>query len=171
DITVVTAGGTSASTSADHFTYESAPAVTGVSPASGPVLGGATVTITGTDLANATAVEFGNTAATITSDTATQIVATSPAGAAGTVDIIVVTAGGTSASTSADHFTYVSALAVTGVSPASGPVLGGTTVTITGTGLASATAVEFGNTAATITNDTATQIVATSPAGAAGTVD
>jgi hypothetical protein len=43
------------------------------------------VTITGTNLAGATAVDFGANAATVTSDTATSIVATTPAGAAGAV--------------------------------------------------------------------------------------
>ena len=46
---------------------------------------------------------------------------------------------------------------VTGVSPASGPSTGGTTVTITGTGLTSTSAVKFGDTPATtflVQNDT-----------------
>ena len=38
--------------------------------------------------------KFGGTAATIISDTATKIVATSPAGPAGTVDVTGVAAGG-----------------------------------------------------------------------------
>ncbi len=60
---------------------------------------------TGTNLASATAVDFGKTAAKIVSDTATQIVVTSPAGT-GTVDVTVTTAGGTSATSAADKFTY-----------------------------------------------------------------
>ena len=166
DVTVVTAGGTSATSSADEFTYM---AVTGVSPAAGPLAGGTSVTITGTGFTGATAVKFGSTAATITSDTATQIMATSPAGS-GTVDITVTGPGGTTATSSADQFTYVAAPTVTGISPTSGPTTAGVTVTITGTNLANATAVKFGNAAATITSDTATQIVAMSPAGS-GTVD
>ena len=39
--------------------------------------------------------------------------------------------------------------AVSGVSPTSGPVAGGTLVTITGTGFTGATAVDFGTTPAT----------------------
>ena len=87
--------------------YLTAPAVEGVSPASGPVAGGTSVTISGTDLLNATAVDFGSTAATIVSDTDTQIVVTSPAGSAGTVHVTVVTPVGTSDTSSADEFTYV----------------------------------------------------------------
>ena len=107
------------------------PAVTGISLSRGPATGGTAVTITGTNLTGATAVDFGSTAATITSDTATQITAVSPAGT-GVVDVTVTTAGGTSAKSSADQFSYTPVVA--GISPASGPATGGTTVTITGAG-------------------------------------
>ena len=149
DVTVTTAGGTSATSSADQFTYVAAPTVSGMSPTVGPLAGGTLVTITGTSLTDATAVDFGTTAASsVTSDSATQITLDSPAGT-GTVDVTVTTAGGTSATSSADHFTYVAAPTVTGMSPTVGPLAGGTLVTITGTNLANATAVDFGTTAAT----------------------
>jgi eukaryotic-like serine/threonine-protein kinase len=61
--------------------------------------------------------------------------------------------------------------ALTGISPASGPAGGGTSVTITGTGLAGAKGVSFGGAAATITADSATQITVTSPPGNAGPVN
>ncbi|OWK39899.1 IPT/TIG domain-containing protein [Fimbriiglobus ruber] len=83
-----------------------APTLTSISPASGPTAGGTTVTITGTDLGNATAVAFGGVAGAIVSDTATQIVATAPVESAGVVDVTVTTAGGTSVTSSADQFTY-----------------------------------------------------------------
>jgi hypothetical protein len=61
--------------------------------------------------------------------------------------------------------------AVTAVAPASGPTLGRTSVTITGTNLTGATAVAFGSTAAATFNVTnATSIAASSPAGT-GVVD
>ena len=80
--------------------------VTGIGPTWGSVAGGTTVTITGTNLANATAVDFGNTPGTIISDTGGQIVATSPPGA-GTVDVTVVAPTGTSPIAPADTFNYV----------------------------------------------------------------
>jgi hypothetical protein len=46
----------------------------------------------------------------------------------------LVTAGGTSATSSADQFTYVVAPTVATVLPNTGPLAGGTTVTITGIG-------------------------------------
>jgi hypothetical protein len=169
DITVATPSGTSATTTADRFTYVAPPpAVTGVSPASGPAAGGTAVTITGTGLAGATGVSFGGAAGTITADSATQITVTSPPGK-GTVNITVTTPSGTSAVTAADQFTYVAPPpAVTEISPAR--ACPDTLVTITGTDLTGATSVNFGKTAGTITADSATQITVTSPPGK-GTVD
>ena len=119
DITVTTPAGTSAATAADNFTYTAAPPpppppppappmLTGVSPASGSTAGGTSVTITGTGLSGATGVSFGGTPATVTADSGTQITVISPPGA-GTVDITVTTAAGTSAATGADHFAYTAA--------------------------------------------------------------
>ena len=155
DVTVTTPGGTSATSSADHFTYTAAPTVTAVSPSAGPVTGGTSVTITGTNLTGQTAVDFGSTAGAVTADTGTSITVTAPAGSAGTVDVTVTTPVGTSATSSADHFTYEGVPTVTGVSPNAGPLGGTTGVTITGTNLTGATSVDFGATAATVTADTA----------------
>jgi len=85
------------------------PAVTNVSPASGTVAGGTSVTITGTNFTGATAVTFGSTSASYTVLSSTQITAVSPEGSAGTVHVTVTTASGTSATGAADQFTYTSA--------------------------------------------------------------
>lgn len=148
------------------------PVVSNVSPTSGSVVGGTSVTITGTGLDNATGVTFGGTNAAIVSNTPTQITATSPPGSAGTVDIQVSTANGSSATATADQFTYVAEPAVTAISPSTGPTTGSTLVTITGSGFTGATAVSFGGTAATsFTVLSDTSMTATSPAGSAGTTD
>ena len=78
----------------------------------------------------------------------TRLTAYSPAGSAGTVDIIVTTLGGPSSPSAADHFTYEGPV-ITSLSPASGPTTGGTTVKISGADLGGATAVDFGSTPAT----------------------
>ncbi len=163
DITVSTKGGTSAKSSADKFTYATpAPVVISVSPDSGPAAGGTSVTITGTNLSNATGVSFGGTGGQITADSSTRITATSPSGS-GTVDITVTTAGGTSATSNAAEFTYIAAPTITDLRPDEGNQ--GTTVDIFGTNLSGATSVSFGGAAATITSDSSTEIVVTAPSG------
>ena len=82
------------------------PTITAISPASGLSAGGAVVSITGTNLASATGVNFGATAATVFSSlSSTQVVANAPAGT-GIVDVTVTTAGGTSAAVAVDQFSY-----------------------------------------------------------------
>ncbi|MCE0539203.1 IPT/TIG domain-containing protein, partial [Kineosporia rhizophila] len=173
DITVTTPGGTSATTSADRFTYVAAPTVSNVSPSGGPIAGGTSVTVTGTNFTDASVVTFGGvpaSAVTVSSDT--QLVVTAPAQGAGTVDVVVTAPGGTSATSSADRFTYYATPAVSAVSPSSGPTTAGTVVVITGTALAGATGVKFGaNTAVSFTVNSSTQITATAPSGSVGVVD
>ena len=135
-----TVGGNSSEGAAYSFAASPAPAVTGISPPSGPSAGGTQVTITGggfTEAApggNFARVSFGGVKATsvvINSDS--QITATSPAGTAGTVDVTVTTAYGTSPTSPADKFTYVAVAAVTGVSTtmATGMYSAGTAIPIT----------------------------------------
>lgn len=83
-----------------------APIVTAIAPSSGG--SGTPVAITGENFAQTTKVLFGSTPATFTVDDFDHITAVAPAGLTGTVDITVVNAGGTSATTAADRFTYAS---------------------------------------------------------------
>jgi len=81
------------------------PTVTGISPNSGPVSGGTSVTLTGTNFTGATSVTFGENAATnVTVVDATTLTATTPAHALGAVSVIVTTPGGTNAANTL--FTY-----------------------------------------------------------------
>jgi Repeat of unknown function (DUF5650)/IPT/TIG domain/FG-GAP repeat len=149
------------------------PQVTDPAPVTGPAAGGTTVIISGVALADATAVDFGSTPATIVSDSADQIVVISPPGSPGAVPVIVsvpvVTPdGGTAVTVAAGQFTYVMAPTVTGLSAVAGPQSGSTTVTVSGSGLTDATAVHFGSASATIVSVSANQIMAVSPEGRAG---
>ena len=181
DVTVVTPGGTSSTSSADRFTYVALPPVVeGLSQSTGSTAGGTTVTITGANLGDASAVDFDDTnfaddlgpvAGTIVSDTYNQVVVTRPAGIAGTVDVTVTTAGGTSGTSPVDQFTYITAPAVDSLGSSTGPAAGGGTVYIYGSELQGASAVNFGQTAGTIVADGSTYVIAAAPAGTAGTVD
>ncbi len=97
-------------TLAEHYTAAPAtpPSVSSITPTSGPVDGGTTVTITGSGFSAATAVRFGSAAATsFTVHSDTDITAVAPAGAAGTVDVTVTGPSGTSALGAGDRFTRV----------------------------------------------------------------
>jgi hypothetical protein len=188
---VSTSGGTSAQVNADLFTYRPPPpTVTGVSPNSGPMGGGTSVTVTGTNFVAGATVLIGQgngpvtgaiAATNVTVVSPTRITATTGGGAkAGTFSVYVTTSGGTSAQVNADLFTYVGPTpTVTGVSPNSGPIGGGTNITITGTGFVPGSTVAigqgngpgFGAIAAThVTVTSSTQITATTGGGAkAGT--
>jgi hypothetical protein len=86
-----------------------APTVTSVSPNSGSPAGGTTVIITGTNFSVAnTSVTFGGIAATsFTVNSSTQITATAPADAVGSVNVVVSTITGTSGSSSLDTYTFI----------------------------------------------------------------
>ena len=89
------------------WAFVNPPTVSNVTPNEGPEAGGTSVTITGTNFNEAAAVEFGSIGATsFEVISATSITAVAPAGA-GTVDVSVTTSGGTSATNSADKFSYV----------------------------------------------------------------
>jgi len=109
DVTVQTPGGTSPNTAADDFTYTgvSVPAVTSLSPTSGPI--GTSVVITGTGFTGATSVTFGGTVATFTVNSPTQITTTVPVGTpSGTIDVRVTGPGGQSPNTANDNFNNTS---------------------------------------------------------------
>jgi hypothetical protein len=84
------------------------PVITAIAPDFGPVAGGTTVTITGTDLASASAVKFGDLPATsFKAESETKITAVAPPSAKVVgVDVTATTIAGTSATTKADRFFY-----------------------------------------------------------------
>ncbi|MCX5771666.1 MAG: IPT/TIG domain-containing protein [Candidatus Hydrogenedentes bacterium] len=90
DITTTT-GSTSG---INAFTYLPPPQVTGISPSQGYISGGETVTISGTNLGQASQVVFDDSQAAIKARTPTELVVTAPAHATGTVDVLVITPGG-----------------------------------------------------------------------------
>lgn len=138
-----------------------------ISPNQGSTGGGTTVTITGVNLAGASAVKFGTASATITANTPTSVTCVSPSGA-GVVNVDVVTSGGTSNPLS---FYYIGAPFLSSESASSGPTSGGNTITLSGTGLSTASSVSFGGNTATPTVISDSQLSVTVPAGtAAGSV-
>ena len=155
------------------YTYVAPPpaTVTSVAPNSGTTAGGASATVNGTNFFAGLSVKFGGTATTVTNITSTTITVTTPAHAAGLVDV-TVTNDEQSPVTCGGCFTYVTppAPTVSSVSPNNGSTAGGTAVTVNGTNFVTGATVSFGGSALTVTNVTATAITGTTTAHAAGAV-
>lgn len=153
---------------------EPRPTVASVSPASGPLAGGSQVTITGTGFNptnGALDVRFGaasSGAVYVLNDTTIQT--TSPAGT-GIVDVTVTTAGGTSATSAGDQFTYVPAPTLTSLDKTFGAVLGGSIIQIQGADFTAASTVTFGGAAASVTFVDAQTLSVVSPSHSVGQVD
>ena len=147
-VRVQTKLGRSAESKASSFVYVVTPPVlTRLTPTAGPTSGGTPITLSGTGLAGATAVRFGNAKATaVRVVSATTVTAVTPARVSGPVDVTVITAGGSAVLP--DAFTYAAAPTLSSVSPDSGPV-NGATVSLVGTGLTAEAVVSFGGSPAT----------------------
>lgn len=153
-----------------------APAVTGIAPAQGPVVGGTSVALSGSGFSTApggTVVDFGAAAATaVTCPSTTSCTATAPAGAPGGVNVTATVAGATSPAGPANNYAYQASApppTITALAPPVGAAGGGTSVTVTGTGFDTtpgATTFVFGSNAATnVSCSSATTCVLTSPSG------
>jgi large repetitive protein len=167
DVTVITPAGVSSIVTADQFTYVAVPTITSLSASTGNPGGGDSLTINGSDLTGATAVNFGTgnpgTGLTVVNDG--QIKVTTPSGN-GIVTITVVRGTDTSPTVAAAQFSYVPS--ITSLSPATGTQAGKTLVTISGVGLTGATSVKFNGVAGTIQTTpppTDTQLVAATAEG------
>ena len=162
----------------NYVTGLTSPAITSFNPATATTAGGGSVTITGSGFAAGATVRFGPTAgsnAVVAGNGLSITVTVPPSGVAGPVPIVVQNTNGTTAASN-DPFTYtavaVGAPSTAPLTPNSGPVTGGTAITISGTQFTPATTVTVGGVPATdvqvLSN---TQIVAVTPAGAQGPAD
>ncbi|MBV9016444.1 MAG: IPT/TIG domain-containing protein [Alphaproteobacteria bacterium] len=149
------------------------PEITSISPSSGPLGGGTEVSIKGSGLSSASDpsdVSFGDKdAAGVVSVTDSELVVTTPpASSAGTVTVSLVTPNGSVIW--AKGFEYDIDVSVSSVFPSSGPVTGGTALTINGSGFLQVFSLQFNDTAATdllVKSDTQLTVT-TPPAGAPG---
>jgi hypothetical protein len=167
-------GGAGLGADQSFTTSEPLPVIMKIKPNSGPVDGGTSVVITGTNLAGTSGVDFGAVEATsFHVNSATSVTAIAPPQAAGVVDISVTTLGGTSAVTTKDRYKYTPT--ITELEPNTGSTAGGTLVTVRGTGFepgTSATLFKFGTSKGTGVDCTSsTECTVMAPAHAAGAVD
>jgi uncharacterized protein (TIGR03382 family) len=145
-----------------------------VTPASGPTSGGTQLTLSGNGFAPGATVTVGGVNATnLVVASETSLTATTPAHAAGAVDVVVTNPNGAVARL-ANAFTYVQAAAptVASLNPSTGPTAGGTAITITGANFVAGAQVRIGGVAATgVTVASGSSLTAVTPPHAAGAVE
>ncbi len=150
--------------------------VTGVSPDSGPATGGTIVMIAGTNFPTSVdSVKVGTgRLVNLARTSSTQLTGATPASnVADTVDVAVYTTGAGNATCTA-CFVYNPTFTVTAVIPPSGPLAGGTAVTITGTNFpATVDSVRVGTARLeSVVRLSATQLAGSTPVGSVtGAVD
>ena len=147
------------------------PAVGSLSESSGPAGGGTLVTVLGGGFTPSSRVLFGASPAQTTYLGPGALRAVSPPGT-GPVDVVVQSAGGTSATSVADRFFYGSPPTIDTLSVYEGPSAGGTRITVHGTGFTAASAVGFGGlpgSSLVVRSDSELEV--TSPPEPARTVD
>lgn len=149
------------------------PTVTSVTPNSGSTAGGTSITdLAGTGFISGATVTFGGSSATnVTFVSATKLTCTTPAHAAGAVNV-VVTNPDTQTGTGTNAFTYVAPPTVSSCTPNEGSANGGQSITnLAGTGFLAGATVTFGGTSATnVSVVNSTKITCTTPAHSAGAV-
>jgi len=180
EVTAVNPGGAKAALPTG-FTYTT-QVVTGdgpvaglVSPKKGPVEGGTLVLVTGQNFAVGATVHFGATESpSVTRLDALHLVAQTPASAPGFADVKVTNPDGKSSVLSA-AFQFVvgsGAISLSAITPASGPVTGGTYAVLTGAGFKPGVAVYVGSVpASSVKYLAADQLSVKVPAGQAGPAD
>ena len=149
------------------------PHVIVVVPDQGPTAGGQVVTINGMGFAPGAAVTFDGQPATAVSvdPSGTAITATTPAGSAGPADVRVVQEDQTAELPAGYTYLNPGAPTIETVSPSSGPIAGGQTVTITGQGFTPDTSARVDGTPLTdVRVLSSTALTAVTPAHAAGEV-
>jgi hypothetical protein len=168
DVSISRAGQRSALN--DAYTFLPVFSVSGISPASGPVAGGTSVEITGEGFLPGLELRIGAlSAASVRVVSPTLIRATTPPGAPGLADIIVLQSG--QVARLEDGFSYDAEYRLWLVDPAQGSQAGGTEVMLVGSGFPTDAKVKFGNSNAThVEVLSPTLITCKSPPGELGTV-
>jgi hypothetical protein len=167
NVTVTNPNG--ASKQVSGFFYSNSPTITTIDRTVGPTSGGTNVTFYGSSLYlvdSLSSVKLNGVSVLVNVYSSDYFTITTPAGAAGAIDVSVSTLGGSV--TVPNAFTYFDQPSITSISPTSGTTLGGTSVIITGFNLASASLVTFGGNSGVVTSNNSSQIVVTSPSGSAG---
>ncbi len=154
------------------YTYVAPPNPVQVTPSSGPTTGGTAITITGTFFRTGATVRVGPNAcqSVIVLTGGTAITCNTPTGSSGPV-LVSVTNPDNQTGVLNNAFTYLAPVpppTVTGISPAFGPVTGGTQVTVLGSNFQAGATVRFGTVNATAANVISPSAIVVTIPGQAG---
>ena len=171
-VSLTTTDGLSASL-ASGYSYQAAPTVTGIAPSFGPIAGGTSITVSGTNFVSGATVALGGTSCTsVNVTTSTSLTCVTGSASAATVSAIVTNTD-SQASAAAGSYTYTTPPNPTSVNESAGALAGGTSLTIMGTDFTNPAAVTINGFACSTPVVTgSTQIdCTTSGTSAAGTYD
>jgi len=147
-------------------------AVFGISPKTGSIRGGQLVEITGTGFLTGATVTMDGTAANVSVVSSATIAATTPAHAAGTLDVIVTNPDGRRAQLTRGYtYADLPVPSISVISPNTGSTGGSTPLTITGTGFQSGATVTIDGMSRSVYVVNSATIYLSSPAHRAGTVN
>jgi IPT/TIG domain len=171
EVVVTDTNGTS--TGGPSYTYVAPPkpTVSAISPAEGSTVSATSVTITGSGFVSGATVKIGGKASSVKVLSSTEITAKTPTSAAGSDEVVVTDADGTSSG--GPSYTYVAppVPTVSAISPVEGSTAAGTSVTVTGSGFVSGASVKIGGKATAVTVVSPTEITARTPAHVAGSYE
>jgi len=147
------------------------PVLNTLSSSTGATVGGQSVTLSGTGFQSGAWVMFGGVESpSVTFTNSTTVVATTPAGTVGTVDVAIMNPDGQSTRLD-DAFSYTGSAVMQALVPTAGQISGGSTIFLAGANLSSDTTVLIGGTEATVLAAGSTYMKLRTPAHAEGTVD
>jgi len=161
---------------ADAYVYvgnSAEPQIVALAPASGPELGGTPVTIgvSGLGADDVQSVTFDAAAATLVDSDEWSVTVLTPAGTVGSATLVITLDSGETL-VRADAFEYLASVDIVSVTPAVGPAVGGTTVSVVGGGFDSTTTVQIGGVSASdVRVASSTRLTAVTPAGIPGVAD
>jgi hypothetical protein len=152
------------------FTANPAPTFSSVTPNTGNVYGGTTVTIQGGNfLANPTVLFGGSACTSVNRTSAFELTCVTPAGSTGPTNIQVINADGQPVTANSAFTYFVPPPTLTAVLPNNGRLSGGTQITVTGTnfGLGSSVTID-GDNCLGVNRVSDTTLVCTTPPSTAG---
>lgn len=169
DVTIINPDGKLFTLTGGYTYLDDLPVITAISPNSGPIAGGTNIYIDGKYFTSDMIVMLDHVEINYTYVNSTRIVVKTPAASVpGAVELTVSSVSGASSTTT---FTYeappaVPAPTITGVSPATGPLKGGTTIYIDGKNLKSGAKIVFNGVQYSATYVNSTRVYFKTPASA-----